>query len=215
MKGSELIAALKEKFDVNNNANLAKYLDVSVAHPGNLEKRQEDLKPYQVSDIVDKAMKAKVKEISKTFINPIAEYCPIPTEKGNSKRNMLPSLKKGEGLRKQLENANLGIYVFYNSSGRAIYVGKTADNKNTLWMEMYSAFNNRKMKIYHTENGATSKTKGRLPKPEVKLREMARYFSAYEIINSQMCHNIEVFLLRAFANDLPVNINTGIFHLDK
>lgn len=214
MKGSELVAALKKKLCVNSNANLAKLLGISPVQPGLLEKRKEDLKTFQVADIVDKAMKAKVKEISKTFINPIAEYCPIPIGDGKSKRNMLPNFKKGEGLRKKLEDAYVGIYIFYNSSGRAIYVGKTGDNNNTLWMEMYNAFNNRKMKLYHTENGKTFKSQGRLPKPEVQLREMARYFSAYEIIDSQMCHNMEVLMLRAFANDLPVNRNTGKFHLD-
>ena len=98
MKGGELIKALREKLDKDNNAQLAEHLGISGTHPRNLENQEKDLAPHQITSIVEKAMKSAVarkeKEIRETFIKPIAEYCPIPMQEGKSTKTFLPGVKK-------------------------------------------------------------------------------------------------------------------------
>ena len=218
MKGSELINALKNKFGVKNNAELAKYLGVSGMHPKNLEDQKQDLGTKQIANLVDKAMtKGRTEgtqqerdKILKNFITPITEYFPI--EKVDSKHGKNYEISppgehkdKWETLRKELQKANSGIYIFYDSSGRAIYVGKTAGTKISLWARMKMSFNHdqqKSRKLYSIDHGTNAKRQEQKlgPKP-VQLHGLAKYFSAYEV-DPGMVHNIEALLIRAFADNL-------------
>ena len=218
MKGSELIAALREKFGVKNNANLAKYLGVSGMHPKNLEEQKKDLGPKQITNLVDKAMtkaqaegaRQKQEEIHKNFIKSIVEYFPIEKVESKHGKNYEISppesyKKKWVTLRKDLQESKSGIYIFYDSSGRAIYVGKTAGTTISLWARMKLSFNHdqqKSRKLYCIDHGPKAKTQAQKlgPKP-VQLHELAKYFSAYKI-DPYMIHNTEALLIRSFADNL-------------
>ena len=111
-----------------------------------------------------------------------------------------------DGVSKRLKSSN-GIYIFYDSRGRALYVGK-AENQS-LWQEMKSAYNrdrNDKQKIrlvtHPTRKIRYSKEKSRrITYRKVQLHELAYYFSAYEV-PKPLISSIEALLIRAFANDL-------------
>lgn len=218
MKGSELINALKHKFGVKNNANLAKFLGVSGMHPKNLEDQKKELGPKQIAYLVDKAItKAQSEgkqqercEILRGFITPIKEYFPIEKVESRHGKNyeISPPVSYRDiwkKLREELQKAYSGIYIFYDSSGRAIYVGKTAGTKISLWTRMKMSFNHdqqKSRKLYSIDHGPGAKTQNQKlgPKP-VQLHELAKYFSAYEV-DPGMVHNIEALLIRAFADNL-------------
>jgi hypothetical protein len=91
-------------------------------------------------------------------LRPIVEFyplAPIPSAKGARTELFDFSSTTGKVLRKALEQAR-GIYIFYNSQCRAIYLGKA--NPMNLWYEMKSAFNRRrKTQIVRKVNHVVSK----------------------------------------------------------
>lgn len=109
-------------------------------------------------------------------------------------------------IRNDLENTRTGIYIFYDSSSRAIYVGKTAGQTGSLWARMKSSFNADQQKSrqqYRIDHGKGDKVNTRKLGPKgVQLHELAKYFSAYEVVDPQFTHNIEALLIRAFADNL-------------
>jgi hypothetical protein len=112
------------------------------------------------------------------------------------------------GLRDELESSN-GVYVFFDSRGQALYVGKA--RKQSLWSEMTNAFNRTRgdlqtiRRVKHPERRQryrTSDEKARQPVPvSVPLHELAHYFSAYRV-SPTLVGDIEALLVRSFANNL-------------
>ncbi|MDO8414780.1 MAG: hypothetical protein Q7S87_01065 [Agitococcus sp.] len=112
------------------------------------------------------------------------------------------------GLRAELEKHH-GVYVFSDSRGHAIYVGKA--RQQSLWKEMNLAFNRNRgevqkiKKVRHpARNQAfkTSEEKRRQIQPSaMALHEIAVYFSAYQVADG-MVNELEAMLVRSFANDL-------------
>lgn len=180
----------------------------------NWQKKPSPLSSARVASLVKGAMDAEAKrereEIHKNFIKSIIEYFPI--EKVESKHGKNYEISPPDGdknkwdtLLKELQNANSGIYIFYDSSGRAIYVGKTAGTTISLWARMKMSFNHdqqKSRKLYCIDHGPKAKTQAQKlgPKP-VQLHELAKYFSAYQV-DPEMVHNIEALLIRAFADNL-------------
>jgi hypothetical protein len=99
-----------------------------------------------------------------------------------------------------------GIYIFYDSMGRAIYVGKT--EKQTLWQEAIGAFNRPRDEhqtmflVNHPHNNVKKIIRNRqIVRTPFILFHVARYFSAYKVAEEQIS-SMEAFLIRAFANNL-------------
>ena len=140
-------------------------------------------------------IKEEQEKIYKGFIEDLVEYYPVEKKekkrsKGGKSHEISPpalddKTQKWSDLRKKLEATQSGIYIFYDSSGRAIYVGKTAGKTSSLWARMNSSFNHGPQKsrqlyrIDHTPNAKPLDQKLG-PKP-VQLHELAKYFSAYEV----------------------------------
>ena len=164
-----------------------------------------------IKDIKDTSVKKSRDEIHREFITTIVEYYPI--EKVNSKGGKgdkfeisPPGSMKGEwdAIRNDLEKTRTGIYIFYASSSRAIYVGKTAGRTGSLWARMKSSFNHdqESRQHYRIDHGKGDKVNTRkLGRKAVQLHELAKYFSAYKV-DPQFTHNIEALLIRAFADNL-------------
>lgn len=131
-----------------------------------------------------------------TLIKPILEFCSIePTQKGKS-WNFSPDRVKIDFIKSKLERRD-GIYLFYDSSGSAIYLGKTEA----------SLYGEAKQRLKAVPNRAIylpTKTKVGV------IGHRAKFMSAYEVAIPAAIKNLETFMLRAFANDL-LNKNGGHF----
>jgi hypothetical protein len=94
-----------------------------------------------------------------------------------------------------------GLYIFYDSAGNVLYIGKAkklqAEVRQTL---------TRKIPVGIRIN--SKDTSVRKIKP--KLLDLTKYVSLYEIDSPMVRHNLEVLMLRVFANQTH-NSNTGKF----
>ena len=95
---------------------------------------------------------------------------------------------------KRLEEAN-GVYIFYDSVGKAIYAGRAIDQ--TLFEEMNKVLvrdRNNAQTIYRHEYG-------RMRKSVYFIADAAHYISAYEV-RPELIPSFEAILVNAFPNDL-------------
>jgi len=91
-----------------------------------------------------------------------------------------------------------GIYVLYDSGGQVLYIGKATNFRSEVWQTL-----GRKIPV-----GIRLGTP--LKKRRPQLGDLVWYYSLYEIPNPRMRHNMEVLLLRVFANQTH-NSNIGGF----
>lgn len=155
-------------------------------------------------------------------IRPIIELYPLqPTPSRHGiKRELLDGSKgRTKLIREELRKAH-GIYVFYNSQGRAIYIGKAY--RRRLWTELKSAFNRNRetqtvWKVKHPTTGNGFRPaydkKRRIRRRKVFLHEIAAYVSVYEI-GDRLINNLEALLMRAFPNELT-NARMEAIRFDK
>ena len=123
-----------------------------------------------------------------------------------------------QGLKNALDDA-CGIYIFYDSRGHSIYVGKAKEQ--SLWKEMNLAFNRQRevqtiALVQHPRRNQEFKPgyeKLRQPKDtQLELFDLAHYFSAYQV-DRGMIDDLEALMVRGFANDLlNVKMETFIHH---
>jgi hypothetical protein len=210
MNGARLITALKRKFRVATDVALAKHLGVSIPAI-QIWKNQRALTARQVAGLIHKA------SFQSNVIRPVVEFFPIErcktrngaafevfsTDDGN--RNSHPYRL---GLKNELLK-HTGVYVFFDSRGRAIYAGRARRQK--LWKEINLAFNRYRGNVQNirrvkhpTQRRAyqTAEEKRRqIVEFEVELHVLAAYFSAYHVADA-MINDLESLLVRSFANDL-------------
>lgn len=213
MNSHALVDELRKKFNEPNNKLLADHLGVSYATLQQWHTEPRELTPKQVVNIIDKAKIRGAAEIHLLGVRPIVEYYPI--EATVSQQGVKWELfnaeesgnKRQEGLQTILQESN-GVYVFYDSRGSAIYVGKAKEQ--SLWDEMKSAFNrDRKTQklrlVNHPTTGTGYRPAYEAPRTIVQthllLSDLAKYFSAYDVA-VDMINNIEALLVRVYANGL-------------
>ncbi len=216
MKGLEVINKLKEKFEVQRNEDLARKVGVTVATINNWIKYQE-VTPRQVVGLVANACAAAQNEFALHAICPLVEFYPIDKKLSASNKHMLfdasesdaASRKYRAGLKDALAS-HYGVYVFYDSRGHAIYVGKAKSQR--LGFEMTSVFNRDRGKLQKirrvdrpSKNNVSFTLVGerqrQIKELPVRLHDLAAYFSAYSVERS-MIDELEAMLVRSFANDL-------------
>ena len=162
------------------------------------------------------------------IVRPIVEFLPLFSEESKGGAGYVlfhPTKDDGEpnvyldGVRAALKKAR-GIYVFYDSRGRAIYAGKTVEQ--SLWHEMNSAYNRPR-----GESQQTWRVKHPMIRPhpydpdqhrvvgreDLLLHELAEYASAFEVL-APFISEMEALLVRGFANDL-VNKKMEKFAVEK
>lgn len=213
MKAIELIEALAKKLETNSQTELARVLGISVNTLSNWKRQDEDLSPQQVAAALAKSRTAAVSRAQLETIQPIVEFYRI--DKCLTKREAnwqifdsgSDAILYAQGLKEELE-ASSGIYIFYDSRGRALYVGKAKDQ--SLWKEMNLAFNRKRevqkiALVQHPERNQEFKPgyeKLRQPKDTLlELSDLAAYFSAY-YVDDGMINDLEALMVRGFANDL-------------
>ena len=136
---------------------------------------------------------------------PIVMMFPLPEgEPPKGKNKQLLDKKEHPELHRHLVEEN-GIYVFYDSSGRCVYLGKT---KNTLWQRARFSLNNREIPLVLANPGDQRQVK----KNSVPLYKVAAYFSAYGVEPDNLIDFFESLLVTAFPNDLHnVQMPKGIW----
>lgn len=213
MKAGDLLDEIKKKTKITTDQKLASYLGMTQPALVLWRSRKRLLSSLQIANAIVKAKEASKKEAHSSAIRPIVEFFPVSVvEVGKAgKREVFETGKKARrhenGLRSALEKEK-GLYIFYDTRGKALYAGKT--KKQNLWKEMHGAFNRDRSAqvitlVNHPENDVEFKPaneKVRQPKDKsLKLHDLAAYFSAYAVAD-EMIDDLEALLVRVFPNDL-------------
>lgn len=177
-----------------------------------VERRFEnEVTKRQVVNLMEKAWKAAEGHLIENAVVPIIEFFPInnPSQTSGKGDWHIFSPKANphlSSLHKSLQNAH-GIYIFHDSSGRAIYAGKAW--RQRLWNEINVAFNKDRhdvqsiKRVQYPKNHIQWKVgqERQIKKTPVILREIARYVTAYEVPLG-LITKFEALIIRSFANDL-------------
>lgn len=91
-----------------------------------------------------------------------------------------------------------GVYVFYDSAGQVVYIGKAKNLKIEVKQTL------KRSLTYAVRLGPD------LKKSRPCFNDLTERISAYEIPSSRLRHNLEALLQRVFANQLH-NANLGQF----
>lgn len=213
MKAKPLLNSLAKKLKTTSQASLASALGVTAQTLHNWSTRNTTLTATQLANAISKSNTAAVRKSQLRTIQPIVEFYeidPCETKQGASWQILGTGKESNSyrnGLRASLESCN-GVYIFYDSRGKALYAGKAKDQ--SLWKEMNLAFNRdrelQKISLTHhpdrNQKFLPGHEKLRQPKKtQLALSDLASYFSAY-MIEYGMIDDLEALLVRGFANDL-------------
>lgn len=214
MKGKDVVAALRKKLRTKTTKETAARVGLTSQGIRNWQNRRNDVKPSDVARLVAKAQEAERARVETTSIRPIVEFHPIDRAKPDVWFDIFDVRDGGkskhpyrEGLRQELEE-HRGVYIFYDSRGRALYAGKAA--RTTLWREMKSAFNRDRgvqmiKRVRHPERRQRYRNSDerarQIRAKQVGLHDLAHYFGAYAVQDG-MINELESLLVRGFANDL-------------
>jgi len=211
LNAENLIQALKKKLGMKTDIALAKALGMTGPALIQWRNQKNDLSCLQVANAVGKARGASKEESQRATIKPIVEFFPIDAVLVGKRQEIFGTGKDAgkhlNGLRAALEKSQ-GLYVFYDTRGRALYAGQT--KKQNLWKEMNLAFNrDRGAQVITLVRHPTSDVEFR-PAHEMvrqptdinlKLHDLAAYVSAYGVADG-MIDDLEALLVRVFPNDL-------------
>ncbi|MFO0993075.1 MAG: hypothetical protein U1E67_14210 [Hyphomicrobiales bacterium] len=180
-----LIKAMKLELGCGNNNQLARKLSVA---PAQIAAWESNPLSKTVARNVMKRLEQRYVRGAFDTIFEFRKLAPHQVGKANSLRNRIDSKELCDALSK-----SQGIYAFYNSSGRLLYIGKT--EKNHLLNEMGQRFTNRTASIRLTNDH------GQFVRRSVPLREFAEYCSAYRLHQS-VISNFEALMTRITPNEI-------------
>jgi hypothetical protein len=180
-----------EHYDVSTQGQVAKLLGV---HPPTINRWLNVSGPRRST--WKKLLARLAANVTRDLVWDILEFEPFLPHPAGGSWSLHSDPHANAALRAKLDG-KMGLYVFYDSAYRVLYVGKSASN---LGFEVRQRLNGRVNRAVY----APAKKKG------VKMGHLARYLSAYEVYPKEAIHNLEVLLLRAFAND-TANTNIGHF----
>lgn len=216
MKGSEVISALKRKFRVATDRGLAEVLGLSIPAIQNWKNRPK-VTARQFAGLAHSASRTGAVRFQANILRPLVEFFPIYScdsrhgarqEIFNARDDVGDDHPFRRGLRSELEEKH-GVYLFFDSRGQAIYVGKA--RRQSLWQEINLAFNRERgevqkiKRVKHPERRQDYKTSDEKARQivdyAVPLYDIAHYFSAYEVTD-ELIEDVEALLVRSFANNL-------------
>lgn len=220
MKGAEFIEGVKRKLEETGMENptdreIADHLGIT-RHALRNWRGRKTITVRQMVGLLFRTERRAVEKAQKQAIRPIVEFFKLsPSDSSGGARTEIFSVREGDGkehpylrgLRNELE-AHHGIYVFHDSRGRALYVGKA--RQTNLWGEIKSAYNRDRsvqkiLRVKHPgrrQKFRTSDEKRRQIRPRtVPLHDLSAYISAYHV-SDELIGELESLLVRSFANDL-------------
>lgn len=209
MKKIQVLESIAKKLKYENVTQMQK----AFGHTNLYSLAQNKATPEWIGTIAMHAYNAGESSARESAVRTIVEFYPIDAKHAAAKKLLDadqrsgPANKYHHGLRKELEHAKSGIYVFFDSMGKAIYIGKTV-NQN-IWRRMHQSFKSKEVNQLYRVNHPkinveykSSEEKQRKLKPhQVKVYEVARYFSAYDV-HRNLVGTVEALLIRTAANDL-------------
>jgi len=216
-EGAAIVEALLKKFKLPSGQQLSRALGITGTNLHAWKHKRRRVTPRQIASLVHKASTAGAVHVQAKAIRPLVEFFPIERceSRQGAKYELFKYADQGErhpylsGLREELGQHH-GVYIFFDSRGQAIYVGKA--RALNLWEEMKGAFNRERGEIQkirrvkhplahkHTYRTSDEKTR-QIVEYVVPLHELAKYFSAYQVVDG-MINELEAMLVRSFANDL-------------
>lgn len=221
MNGRDLIDHVKRSISAEGSSPptdraLAKHLGISVAGLANWRSR-EIVSAKQMASLLGCVAKAAKRCAQTEAIRPVVEFFQIQAAAvGTGDNWKIFDVGNGNtshpylaGLKHEMET-HRGVYVFYDSRGRALYVGKT--KSQSLWKEINLAYNRDRdprlqsiLRVQHPERRQDFRTSDEMRRQirpiNVRLHELAQYVSAYQVAD-EMISDIESLLIRSFPNDL-------------
>jgi hypothetical protein len=207
MNGDEFCEILQKQLGAKNFSASAKMLGVAPASLAIMRKKKK-LGNLQIANFIKRVAEAKNKTLLEGSVETIVEYFPIDAIQKQSYWYPFDGIDHPE--LQTILKTNIGIYSFYNSEGRLIYLGKAGKN---LFGEMIQTFN-RPFKGKYVMFAVSHPREKFKPKPDGKVRQItkqeailadtASFFSAYKVHNSLILP-LETLLIRVCANNL---INT-------
>jgi hypothetical protein len=215
MKSTELLRHLTTKMDAVSETELATVLGLPRHQLRHWRKDTTVLSPLQVANAIANAHKTAKSHAHSTAVKALVEFYPINRTVVGRNGTSLQVFPTGPdagrhltGLCQVLSEAKAGLYIFYDSRGKALYAGQT--KKQNIWREMNLAFNRERSAqvmtlVRHPTNDVNFKAahvKVRQPTSRtLKLHDLAAYFSAFEVV-PEMVDDFEALLIRAFPNDM-------------
>ncbi|MEW6563273.1 MAG: hypothetical protein AB1400_08610 [Pseudomonadota bacterium] len=214
MKGALLIDELKRRFNLKTDRELASHMGMSEATLHGWKRQKAALTEKQIANVIEKSCKLAITKSQVATIRPIVEFFPINATKVGAagKYEVIPTGNNAgrhrSGLCDELKGAKQGLYVFYDSRGKALYAGQT--KRQNIWKEMNLAFNrDRNAQVITLVRHPTKDVDFRPANEKVrqptsvnlKLHDLATYFSAFEVTDG-MVDELEALLVRVFPNDL-------------
>lgn len=137
---------LTRKMGDISDLQLAAMLDIGPRTLTHWRKDDTTLTPLKIANVIEKAHRAAQAKVHSGALKPIVEFFPIDSVWAGRKQERLEVFSTTDdagkhllGLRDMLLNAKSGIYIFYDTRGKALYAGQTK-NQN-IWKEMNLAFN--------------------------------------------------------------------------
>lgn len=221
MTGAELIEQVRRSIatvevPAPTDRAVASHLGISGTTLANWRMR-ETVTPRQMAGLLASAARASRKRTHEEAIRPVVEFFQIRrTNVGSGDTCRIFDAGRGDdehpylaGLKRELDTRK-GIYVFYDSRGCGLYVGKT--RAQTLWKEINLAYNRDRdphlqsiLRVQHPERRQDFRNSDEMRRQirpiNVRLHELAHYVSAYEVVE-EMIGDVESLLIRAFPNDL-------------
>jgi hypothetical protein len=214
ISGDTLLDEVKRKLGAKTDLALAAQLGMTTVALWKWRGSRR-ISTRQIANLVAAAKKSSTTDLATSAIRPIVEFFPINKNRsrGGQKFEVLATKIDNiehpflSGLRSELESHH-GVYVFFDSRGRAIYAGKA--RRLFLWDEMNNAFNRERAvqkikRVSHPERRQTYKssleTARQIVHTPVLLHELAVYVSAYNV-RDELIEELESLLVRSFANDL-------------
>jgi len=122
-------------------------------------------------------------------VAPIVEFHKLNLDHGNNKDTLYTRIDD-KSVVKDLQ-ASAGIYAFYETQGRLVYVGKI--EKNNLLQEMANRYAGKKVPFRVLKGGKAKRE-------DARIKDVATYFSAYRI-DVHLIANVEAFLTRLIINN--------------
>lgn len=214
ISGEKLEVALTRKLRTKTREDLASALGMTTVALWQWRKESR-ISIRQIANVVASAKGSSTAELASNAIRPLVEFFPVNKvpSRGRAKHEVFGREASGRshpyrsGLHRELDEHH-GVYIFFDSRGRAIYAGKA--RKLSLWTEMNNAFNRSRgvqsiKRVNHPDRKQRFKTsyeKARqIVAASVPLHELAGYFSAYQV-RDELIDELESLLVRSFANDL-------------
>lgn len=134
-------------------------------------------------------------------IVPMSEFHELSLQHGKNTDSFASRINNKTVESKLKENDSIGIYAFFDASGRVIYIGKT--EKGTLFSEMQQRYWNKSISVRFIK-------KGKACSLDTKINHVAKYFSAYKV-EKHLIKNVEALLTRVIINSAS-NIRVESFH---